>query len=360
MFSVKVGTTNLDGTGSATNLSPSNEILSEINSSGSGSDATAISDADTITATATSWNAAGAKELKIDAIDTNVVGTDFVDVDINSADSTSGIDISLYNSKRGEVETGSGSDSVHITVQSNSANWDNTFVVNTNAGDDSIIFENSENSQFTHLDIDAGSGDDIIDISALNANSFSADGRILDGGSGDDTITGSDGNETIIGGSGDDVINAGGGDDIIQAGSGDDVIDAGDGDDIIQAGSGDDTVIFDAADSIVNGGSGLDALIVSGTVNLDNVVSFEAIIGASGSDEIVEATLTDGLIVSLGGDAGDALSFDNVDSFALSTDAVLSSEMTDYADSHSIDVGSLVAYESNDGDIVWTDVDLLT
>jgi len=71
----------------------------------------------------------------------------------------------------------------------------------------------------------------------------------LDGGDGDDTVTGSAGDDVLLGGngndrlvglSGDDLIDAGAGDDSVAGGSGDDILNGGDGTDTIDGGLGDD------------------------------------------------------------------------------------------------------------------------
>lgn len=89
-----------------------------------------------------------------------------------------------------------------------------------------------------------------------------------------------------------------------------------------------------------------------------NYYGFEAIIGEEGSEQNVNAILTDGLVVALGNDSTDSLSFTNADSF-IASDATLGEEMSDFLDAQNIDLTTLNAYQSNTGEIVWTDVDLL-
>ncbi|MBC8105706.1 MAG: calcium-binding protein [Anaerolineae bacterium] len=64
-------------------------------------------------------------------------------------------------------------------------------------------------------------GDDVIDGSALTANSIQFQ---ADGGDGDDVLIGGDGNDTLFGGAGDDVLIGGPGLDILDGGSGDNVV----------------------------------------------------------------------------------------------------------------------------------------
>jgi len=399
MFSVKIGTTNFDGTGSAINLATDNADLifegndapieaGEIEKNGSSASSDVIDDG-TLYAKAASWNAEYAKEIQIDTTGSiNVDIEDFVDIDLNLSASTVGITVDVANSKRGEIDTGSAADIINVSVKSNNATWDNTFVINSGSGKDTITLTDSENSQFTQLDIDAGSSNDIIDISGLNGYYLDdASARVIDGGNGKDLIIGSDGSETLNGGDGNDIINAGNGNNIIDggsnndtittgdgnntidggdgvdtitAGAGNDIIDGGNDSDTIDAGAGNDSVTYGIGDSI-DGGDGLDLLIIDSSVdndfNLENTKNFEAIIAQSEVDDVITIDLTDGLIVSLGGDAGDQLKFNDSESFSESN-AALSAEMIDFASSHGIDIGSLNAYESG-GDTIWTDVALV-
>ncbi|SDE70981.1 calcium-binding protein [Kordiimonas lacus] len=87
-------------------------------------------------------------------------------------------------------------------------------------------------------------------------------------GVGDDTVVGTDGNETLGGGRGNDVIQAFGGDDIIYGGkettntlSGtNDVIDAGQGADTVFAGAGNDSIAGGAGADVLFNGTGADTV----------------------------------------------------------------------------------------------------
>ncbi|WP_157592061.1 calcium-binding protein [Solirubrobacter soli] len=73
------------------------------------------------------------------------------------------------------------------------------------------------------------------------------------GGSGDDTLTGSAGENRIDGGAGDDTITGGDGPDALTGGAGDDTINAQDGfSDQISCGAGDDSVAADADDVVAD------------------------------------------------------------------------------------------------------------
>jgi Ca2+-binding RTX toxin-like protein len=95
------------------------------------------------------------------------------------------------------------------------------------------------------LTINAGSGNDTVSAATLPA----IIGLVIDGGDGNDTITGSQGNDTLIGGDGNDVVNGGRGNDSAQLGNGNDrfVWNPGDGSDTVEGQAGNDTLVFNGA-----------------------------------------------------------------------------------------------------------------
>src|SRR6185369_12002813 len=101
------------------------------------------------------------------------------------------------------------------------------------------------------LTINAGAGNDIISAATLPAAII---GLTIDGGAGNDTITGSQGNDVLIGGDGNDFVNGGRGNDTAQLGAGDDtfVWNPGDGSDVVEGGDGTDTLQFNGANIAEN------------------------------------------------------------------------------------------------------------
>lgn len=116
-----------------------------------------------------------------------------------------------------------------------------------------------------------GDGNDTIQVTGLM---FHGDAMILDGGKGNDHITGSagaddlrggDGDDTLDGGKGDDILNGGKGADVLQGragadqllgGAGNDTLNGGDGNDSLNGGDGNDTLNGAAGTNVLNGGSG--------------------------------------------------------------------------------------------------------
>jgi Ca2+-binding RTX toxin-like protein len=83
--------------------------------------------------------------------------------------------------------------------------------------------------------IDAGDGDDIVDLTSMQ---FTYGDVTILGGGGDDVLWGNAGNDRIEGGTGNDHLDGAGGNDVLVSGSGNDVIFGRGGDDTIIIGSG--------------------------------------------------------------------------------------------------------------------------
>ncbi|WP_296478716.1 calcium-binding protein [Roseinatronobacter sp.] len=98
----------------------------------------------------------------------------------------------------------------------------------------------------------------------------------LEGGDGDDRLTGSVADDTLSGGAGNDVLVGAGGDDLLRVESGANHLVGGEGDDTLIGGAGNDTL---------EGGWGNDLLLAGGG---DNVL-----MGGAGDDTLVGAFLDD-------------------------------------------------------------------
>jgi Ca2+-binding RTX toxin-like protein len=85
-------------------------------------------------------------------------------------------------------------------------------------------------------DLLGGDGNDDIDAAGFTGPTT------LDGGAGNDEITGTNNDDSILGGAGNDTVFGRGGDDSINTGTGNDNIDGGSGDDVITGSFGNDTI----------------------------------------------------------------------------------------------------------------------
>jgi len=102
---------------------------------------------------------------------------------------------------------------------------------------------------------------------------------------GNDTVTGSDGRDSIAAGSGNDVVDGRGGADTLYGNDGNDRLNGGDGNDKLYGGAGSDRLIYTAGFDLLDGGSGTDT-IDFGYFNKAVYVS----LGLSGTDAFTSGT----------------------------------------------------------------------
>ena len=105
--------------------------------------------------------------------------------------------------------------------------------------------------------LEGGAGND--SISALGDDDY------LGGGAGHDTLDGGDGNDTLEGGTGNDMLYGGAGNDLLAGGDGEDWLDGGTGNDTLSGGTGNDTL---------TGGDGDDRFIYTPGDGHDTITDF--------------------------------------------------------------------------------------
>ena len=132
----------------------------------------------------------------------------------------------------------------------------------------------------SQLNISAGAGNDVIDFSGININTYvdAGDGNdLVTGGGGNDTITGGAGKNTIYGGDGNDRLNGSGspdqlygqaGDDRLYGNGGNDHLDGGGGVDRLFGGDGNDTLLGGSSNDKLYGQAGDDVLYGQGQADL--------------------------------------------------------------------------------------------
>ncbi len=119
------------------------------------------------------------------------------------------------------------------------------------------------------------------------------------GTGGDDTLTGTPGDDFICGLGGNDTIDGLAGDDRIDGGAGNDTIHGGAGDDVLGGGAGDDAIYGDAGDDCLGGGEGDDLLVGgAGADRLDGGIGHDIVrggdVGTPGTDgHLVQSPDTD-------------------------------------------------------------------
>jgi Ca2+-binding RTX toxin-like protein len=188
---------------------------------------------------------------------------------------------------------------------------DNSIDLSTLTGlsGDNVITYNGEN----RVVINGGGGDDT--LSGGTAGDFlngEAGSDTLRGGNGADTISGGADGDTLYGDSGNDIIAGDDGDDIIDGGFENDQLSGGAGNDSIIGGWGLDTLSGDAGDDvldgqgdndIINGGAGLDWLIGGvGNDVLNGGDDNDRLEGGDGNDTLDGGAGKD---VMIGGDGDD-------------------------------------------------------
>ena len=127
-------------------------------------------------------------------------------------------------------------------------------------------------ASFDTIEVNLGAGDDQFseDLNLL-------DPAVVDGGTGNDTINTSRGNDVVSGGTGSDTINTSDGDDVIVAGSGADSVDPGRGTDAVSLGAGQDSVVWNPGDGSddIDGGAGRDTMVFNGS-NANEIMNLSA------------------------------------------------------------------------------------
>ncbi|MEQ9326379.1 MAG: Ig-like domain-containing protein, partial [Rhodospirillales bacterium] len=180
------------------------------------------------------------------------------------------------------------------------------------SGNDTIYLEgNASRDQYDHLD----GGEGIDTVKALNDGDMTFDGfygnnsiEVVDGGSsaskikgnnsantldfsnttliniseidagrGNDTVTGSAGDDSIDGGDNNDTVRGGAGNDTIDGGAHDDILFGDEGNDILRGGHGNDTLY---------GGDGDDTLVLEGRADRDQ---YDELHGGDGTDTVMAA-----------------------------------------------------------------------
>jgi Ca2+-binding RTX toxin-like protein len=108
----------------------------------------------------------------------------------------------------------------------------------------------------TETQIDEVTVNGLVGNDILSATGLAVTGPLLtlDGGDGDDTVTGSAGDDVLLGGNGNDRLIGSAGDDLIDGGAGNDSIGGGAGDDILNGGDGTDTIDGGTGDDIAANG----------------------------------------------------------------------------------------------------------
>ena len=176
-------------------------------------------------------------------------------------------------------------------------------VLNTGNGNDTVTINDLSGVSAAVVIVNGEGGNDVINASTATLGSI----RLrMNGGDGNDSITGSLGDDTIDGGDGDDSLNGGTGNDTLIGGAGNDRLNGGAGNDRELGGDGSDTLLGVDGNDTLNGDAGNDYLDGG---NNDDVLTGDAdndtLVGGSGNDSLLGGTGTDSLAGGLGNDTCD-------------------------------------------------------
>ena len=223
-------------------------------------------------------------------------------------------------------------------------------------------------SKVTEVRVNAGGGNDTVDL--RKAGAVVTKPAHVEGGNGNDKITGGTRDDSLFGGKGNDNLDGGGGNDQLDGGRNNDILVGGDGNDVLDGFSGND-VLFgndghdrlngDGGDDILWGGDGRDSLY--GGAGRDNLFGEdgddglfggvgdgrEVLSGGSGDDRFLIPAGTTGAAEDEAGDA----SWDDARIVFRNSPAVRGMEFTGQAGKHSFKAGKWT-----NGDIERVDVAL--
>src|SRR5262249_28263644 len=117
-------------------------------------------------------------------------------------------------------------------------------VIAVDVGDDGTADFSFDRAAVTAIAINAGAGNDTVRID--DSGGVVGVPATIDGGSGDDKLTGASEADTLLGGDGNDTLTGGRGNDVAQGGGGDDTFswNPGDASDTLEGQKGNDTMLF--------------------------------------------------------------------------------------------------------------------
>ena len=175
------------------------------------------------------------------------------------------------------------------------------------SGTITLQLDSSENytGQVFRLSSD-GMGGTLIKL-GVNRNGGNGNDTIT-GTDGDDRLTGGNGNDALTGLAGDDLLDGGNGNDVLNGGAGDDSLDGGNGDDILDGGADNDSLVGGNGNDTMNGGSGNDSLAGgNGNDTTNGGSGNDSLSGGNGNDRIAGGSGNDTMT---GGNGNDLFVFE--------------------------------------------------
>ena len=181
-------------------------------------------------------------------------------------------------------------------------------IINGGFKNDSILIQSLDTAFAAKITVNADSGADRVDASAIgiSVSVLGAAGRdTLIGGTGNDTLLGGNDDDSLTGNDGADSLAGEAGTDKLFGGSGNDLLSGGDGNDNLQGQAGNDTVSGGAGQDSINGGDDDDSL--SGEIGRDTLLGGLGNDTLDGGVENDNLQGQDGNDVLQGGDGNDSM-----------------------------------------------------
>ena len=256
----------------------------------------------------------------VEAIDLNALGG----ADTTTVNNVSGTDLTAININLASTIGGTAGDGQADTVIVNGTNGANTVdIVGSGTsyavtGLPALVSVGNSEGPTTQLVVNALAGADTVSASTLPAGIVKL---TVDGGAGNDKISGSQGADVFLGGDGNDVIDGQQGDDVALLGAGNDTFqwDPGDGNDVVEGQAGTDRLLFNGSNAPENIDISANGPrvrffrdVANVTMDLDDVeqIDFNAlggvdniVVGDLSGTDVTEVNLN--LAGALGGNAGD-------------------------------------------------------
>ena len=221
------------------------------------------------------------------------------------------------------VDVNGGNDADTLTVGNLEDVPGQLVVVNGDNGDD-IVSASGKRIGVVRLRLEGGNGDDTL-TGSLDADTlWGGDGNdrirggdgndIAVGGLGDDDIDGQDDDDILLGNEGNDTLNGSDGDDSLSGHDGDDTLNGGNGHDSLEGGDGDDTLSGKQGDDSLAGDAGMDKLYggigddyLNGGLNEDSLYGNygDDTIGGGHGHDLISGSQGDDIIN--GGDGNDTI-----------------------------------------------------
>lgn len=210
-------------------------------------------------------------------------------------------------------------------------------------------FYASTSARIETLNFDSDPAVDLTTVSAIVQGD--SGNNTLSGTTGNDTLYGFGGNDTISGNNGNDALYGGTGDDSLNGGAGDDLLDGGAGDDSLIGGSGNDTYVYVSGnDSFSDQSTGdTETILITGGWTLEDL-KFERhvaainnpliFINAANSIEIVGGFSANGRI--------DVIEFEDT-----STINIVDRQFTTYGNSSNNSISGLTSSQASINDIMY-------